>query len=154
MDIIKTGIEKVLYPLMESRRGNRIRADISQLQASAAGSRQQLMQKQEADLSRLLLHCIQQVPAYKQYAYLQQQIMADPAEALSHFPVLTKEEFRKDPESFIALDADKSSLIANNSGGSTGRPFTPHPYTHKRTRRRAKALRRVFGTAAFSACRK
>ena len=46
MDIIKTGIEKVLYPLMESRRGNRIRADISQLQTSAAGSRQQLMQKQ------------------------------------------------------------------------------------------------------------
>ena len=123
MDIIKTGIEKVLYPLMESRRGNRIRADISQLQTSAAGSRQQLMQKQEADLSRLLLHCIQQVPAYKQYAYLKQQIMADPAEALSHFPVLTKEEFRKDPESFIALDADKSSLIANNSGGSTGRPL-------------------------------
>ena len=70
----------------------------------------------------LLYTSVEHVPAYRQYKELVPQIVTDPFTALTNFPVLTKDAFRMDPESFIADDADRSTLIANNSGGSSGHP--------------------------------
>ena len=122
MDIIKFGIEKILYPLMEAKRGNHVRANTKVLLASERLSLHDLKSLREERLRRLLLHCVEHVPAYRQYKELVPQIVTDPFTALTNFPVLTKDAFRMDPESFIADDADRSTLIANNSGGSSGHP--------------------------------
>ena len=122
MDLIKFAIEKFLYPLMEARRGNQVRANLRWLQDSERRPAHELKSLREEKLRRLLLHCVEHVPAYRQFKELVPQIVADPMAALRCFPVLTKEAFRLDPESFIADDADRSALIANNSGGSSGQP--------------------------------
>ena len=115
MDIIKFGIEKILYPLMEKRKGNRIRSNTALLLAGDT-------EPAEDKLRALLYHCVEHVPAYKKYAYLKDEIKADPYSAMRRCPCLTKADYRACPQSFIADNAEKNSLIANSSGGSTGTP--------------------------------
>ena len=120
MDILKFGIEHALYPYMEKRKGNRIRFFTKQLQESEKLAPQELRALQESKLKELLLHCADNVPAYA--ALDRAAIEADPFAALQSIPPLDKKAFRADPDSFIALNAPASSLIANKSGGSTGSP--------------------------------
>lgn len=123
MDIVKPAIDHLLYPLMEARRGNRIREYLAELRSSAAAPPEQLTALQNSRLQRLLRHCIEQVPAYREQRALLPLIESDAQAALRQFPVLTKEQFRADPERFIAANADRSALIANTSGGSSGNPL-------------------------------
>ena len=58
MDIIKFGIEKILYPLMEAKRGNHVRANTKVLLASERLSLHDLKSLREERLRRLLLHCV------------------------------------------------------------------------------------------------
>ena len=58
MDIIKFGIEKILYPLMEAKRGNHVRANTKVLLASERLSLHDLKSRREERLRRLLLHCV------------------------------------------------------------------------------------------------
>ena len=120
MDILKFGIEHALYPYMEQRKGNRIRFFTKQLQESEKLAPQELRALQESKLKELLLHCADHVPAYA--GLDRAAIEADPFAALQSIPPLDKKTFRADPDSFIALNAPASSLIANKSGGSTGSP--------------------------------
>ena len=123
MDPVKIFIEKLLYPVMEKKNGNRTRAHIRELRESCSHSPRQLKEEQKAALTRLLLHCVRNVPAYKGFAHLEQLITEDPYAALREFPLLDKTGFRADPDSFIADGVAKSSLIPNMSGGSTGQPL-------------------------------
>ena len=120
MDILKFGIEHALYPYMEKRKGNRIRFFTKQLQESEKLAPQELRALQETRLKELLLHCADHVPAYA--GLDRAAIETDPFAALQSIPPLDKKTFRADPDSFIALNAPASSLIANKSGGSTGSP--------------------------------
>ena len=54
MDIIKFGIEKILYPLMEAKRGNHVRANTKVLLASERLSLHDLKSLREERLRRLL----------------------------------------------------------------------------------------------------
>ena len=123
MDIIKPFIEHILYPVMEKKNHNRTREYIRALQQSCEKDQRQLLAAQKDDLSRLLLHCIHRVPAYAEQAHLEQLIISDPYAALRQFPLLDKNGFRLDPDSFISEGLTKSQLIENTSGGSTGEPL-------------------------------
>jgi len=124
MDIIKPAIENILYPVMEKRRGNHVRAITASLQSMERVSQNELLSLRENKLRCLLLHCVKYVPAYKPLQNLIPEIETDPLAALESFPLLTKDIFRADPESFIADNADRAQLIANNSGGSSGNPIS------------------------------
>ncbi|NLF80189.1 MAG: phenylacetate--CoA ligase family protein [Clostridia bacterium] len=123
MDIVKPIIDHLLYPLMEARRGNRIREYLAELQSSENAPPHELAELQNSCLRRLLRHCVEQVPAYHEQRSLLPLIESDPRAALAEFPILSKERFRADPESFIAANADRTRLIANTSGGSSGNPL-------------------------------
>lgn len=122
MDINKALIEHLLYPAMETVKGNRIRAYMKRLKASQNLSPDQLQALQRRKLIELLKICVSSVPAYQDLDISIVQIESDPYEALSAIPPLSKKEFQKNPDGYLKAGADKSALIPNSTGGSTGQP--------------------------------
>ncbi len=64
MDWNKLWIEKLLYPAMEWKNGNRIRAYTRELIASEQAGREQLFARQREKLRAFLRNCVENVPAY------------------------------------------------------------------------------------------
>lgn len=115
-------IRGVVYPLMETFKGNKIRTYLKELKETETLDRTQIIEFQKEKLRKLLLHCIKNVHAYKQFEYLESLINTDPLKALEAFPVLTKRDFSSHREQYISSIANKESLIPYNTGGSTGAP--------------------------------
>ncbi|MFA6309395.1 MAG: phenylacetate--CoA ligase family protein [Clostridia bacterium] len=122
MDIVKPPIENILYPIMEKKKGNRIRYYIKELKCSQTLSQKRLHDIQKEKLKKLLLECIENVPAYQSFSYLKSDIETDAFSALSKFPILDKKTFRKNPDIYLNRLASKSDLISNCTGGSTSEP--------------------------------
>lgn len=120
MSKVKWFIENAVYPYMERKKGNRIRIKTEELIRTQNFNRNQLECLQREKLCTLLLLCINDVPAYRKYAHLEQKIKDNPFEALKRFPILTKSNFMQDFESYFNRNADKGLLIENSTGGSTG----------------------------------
>ncbi|MDP4109042.1 MAG: phenylacetate--CoA ligase family protein [Bacillota bacterium] len=118
MDIVKTTIEKALYPLMERHRGNHIREYISELKDNEKLSRAGFEALREKKLKALLAECAQKVPAYKGII----DCGKNPFESLKKIPPLSKKEYMKAPDLYLNDTAKKENLIANLTGGSTSEP--------------------------------
>lgn len=123
MDLQKHAIERILYPLMEIKSGNKTRRYLKELHRSAKLTSTELEGLQRQRLSKLLLSCVDRVEAYRDYSFLKERISADPEGALRRFPVLTKARFRQDGEAYLNADCQKEALIENRTGGSTGEPI-------------------------------
>lgn len=122
MDIVKGFIEKVLYPLMEKKKGNKVRTYIEELRDSQGLPNEELHEIQEEKLKMLLLESIENVPAYKPYSFLKDDIEKDAFQALKDIPVLRKKDYQNLSDTYINSSVEKSNLIKNTSGGSTGEP--------------------------------
>lgn len=122
MDLVKPFIEKILYPIMEKRRGNHIRQYLGELCQSQKKPAAELKKEQAEKLKALLLFSVQNVEAYKGLAYRIPEIEKDPVSALRTFPILEKCVFKADSESYLADGVNNSSLISNTTGGSSGEP--------------------------------
>jgi len=75
-------------------------------------------------LSRLLLHCQQQVPYYTELLsdIRPGQIRRDPRSVLKRLPILTKELIRANFGPLQSQDNSQRNCETNTSGGSTGEP--------------------------------
>lgn len=122
MGFNKIFIDKLVYPYMEKHKANKIRQYIRELKHSDKLSSQQIYKLQRGKLKKLLLHCIDNVPAYEEFKDLRGVINKDPYEGLRQISVLTKEKFLIDHDRYISKTVDKNTLIHNNTGGSTGEP--------------------------------
>ncbi|WP_353095570.1 phenylacetate--CoA ligase family protein [Tissierella praeacuta] len=122
MDMVKPFIEKILYPVMEKKNGNRIRENIEELLKSEKLDSTRLKKLQEDKLRKLLMECIENIPAYKKYDYLLDEIKSDVKSAFLKFPVLNKVDFRNNSEDFLNSTIPRSKLIPNITGGSTSEP--------------------------------
>lgn len=122
MDIRAVWIRRALFPMMERWKGNSIRRYLRELQQTELLDRQALHELRMNKLRKLLLHAIEQVPAYAHLKTLKRHIEDDPLGALAQFPVLTKSEFQRNSDRYRAADASDKQLIANRTGGSTGQP--------------------------------
>lgn len=121
MDLDKIFIEKALYPAMEKLRGNKIRAYEKELLQSQNLPSEDLHDLQAQKLRKLLLTCLQSVPAY-QGLLTEQAIEEDPFAALRALPVLSKKTFRENAEQYINTNVSRESMIPNLTGGSTSEP--------------------------------
>ena len=122
MDFIALAIRKILFPVLRLVKGNQTLSYISHFEKTQYLPQEQLVQLQKEKLGKLLLHCVQHVPAYQGFQNLIPLIEKDPMEALAQFPVLTKQVVNDNQEQLISSIADRSKLIPNRSGGSTGQP--------------------------------
>ena len=122
MDVNGGLIRNIIFPLMESLKGNNIRKNLKYLQNTQSLPRHELKALQENKLKVLLTYCIERVPAYSDYGDLRKDINRDPFAALDKFPILTKKKFMESPDSYLSSNVEKSSLVPNRTGGSTGEP--------------------------------
>jgi phenylacetate-CoA ligase len=125
MDLHKIMIERALYPAMERMKGNHVRTYVSELIATQSAPAEQLRALQKERLTKLLTTSLAHVPAYQGLAeqgLTAEEIERDPFAALQKFPVLRKRDFQKNPDAYLNTAFDKSLLIANATGGSTGMP--------------------------------
>ncbi len=122
MDFVKPFIRFGLYPLMSAVKGNKVRKYMEEFRKNDSLSHEKLSEMQKQKLIDLLLHCIKNVEAYKEFAYLEDEIFQNPYTALEKFPVLTKDDFKANTDAYISKTAKKEDLILNTTGGSTGNP--------------------------------
>ncbi len=121
MDIIGMIIRNAVFPLMERLKGNHIRSYTQELRQTQYGD---VLQLQRKKLSRLLIHCFENVPFYRKYSHLKQAALKDPFSALEMLPVLDRQTFMKHNRDFLADGIDTGKLITNRTGGSTGEPVS------------------------------
>lgn len=122
MDFIGLLIRNVFFSLMEIFKGNTIRKKLRILSQNSRDSQEKIEDVQREELKKLLLYCIEHVPAYKRYDYLKKEIESCPEKALKEFPILEKKEFSENRDFFLSEKADLSKCILNRTGGSTGEP--------------------------------
>lgn len=123
MSVNKRFIEKVLYPAMEQRKGNRVRTYLQELQQTQYAAQERLQAIQTDRLQTLLKACVAGVPAYQTLGITPEEIERDPWKVFQAIPILSKSAFQKDPQSYSNTQYDPSQRIANSTGGSTGRPL-------------------------------
>ena len=111
-----------MFPILTLGKGNQTLSYISQFKKTQYLPEKELAGLQSEKLRKLLLHCVNHVPAYQPYKNLVPLIEKEPMEALKQFPVLTKKTVNENQEQLISAIADRSKLIPNRSGGSTGQP--------------------------------
>ncbi|MGE5421845.1 MAG: phenylacetate--CoA ligase family protein [Ignavibacteriales bacterium] len=117
-------IEYIVYPFMERFKNNQIRPFIKELKANERLSEPQLKSLQDRKLKDILLHCVQNIPAYKDQRPLTELINKDPYTALEQFPLLTKTVFNANAQAYLDPSFPAAELIAISSGGSTGQPVS------------------------------
>ncbi len=88
-------------------------------------SADELHQRQTARLCKLLQHCIQNVPYYRNYPVVNEAALSRPfsLETFRAIPPLTKDIIRSNYDAFVSDDAQKRRPYRNTSGGSSGRPL-------------------------------
>lgn len=122
MDLNAVAIRNILFPLMHIAKGNNTMNYVKSLQQSQFFSKEDIRKLQQEKLKKLLLHCVQYVPAYASYKNLIPDIEENAFNALTKFPVLTKYQVNNNIDNLICVNTDKTSLVPNQSGGSTGEP--------------------------------
>lgn len=120
-------IRNIIWPVMERVKGNKIRTYLNEMKYFQNKTKDEINSFQYEKLRKLIEHSIRNVPAYKQYlGDLENEINNnphwDPIQFIQKIPVLTKLEFNKNTNDYLSDDIDKTSLIPNRTGGSTGEP--------------------------------
>lgn len=124
MNKTKWAIEKLLYPYMERKKGNMVRAKTGELIKNQSLDQAELLKLQEDKLRLLLQACVDDVPAYQEFSHLKKEIVIDPFGALKKFPILEKQDFRDNSSEYINKNARWTGLIPNRTGGSSGEPVS------------------------------
>ncbi len=119
MDLVKPFIEHMVYPMMESRKGNRIRTYLSELKYSQTLAPNKLEAMQRSRLKKLVDVCVKEVPAYKMPDGVDDGKLPT---RWRYIAPLSRDELIKHPEKYLAASAKRETLISSSSGGSTGEP--------------------------------
>lgn len=123
MNLTKYIINKIIYPYIQYKKNNNIQKYIVEMKNIEKLSSHEILELQEKRLKKLLLHCINEVPYYQKFDYLESLINENPRKALETLPILSKQEFMENQSLFLKKNADTSNLIPNSTGGSTGVPM-------------------------------
>jgi phenylacetate-CoA ligase len=143
MDLNAAAIKNIIFPMLKYAKNNNTLEYLTNLNKTQFLPTDEIINIQKEKLRKLLLHCVENIPAYQSYKEIIPRIEKEPMEALSYFPILTKQQVNESQDFFIFPDIDKSSLIANRSGGSTGQPvrfFIDRPTSENSEAARWRAL--------------
>ena len=131
-------IHRVKHLLHRNRHSERF-ALLDELLRNQAMTREQLLGKQQQDLSAIIAHAFANVPYYREkYAHA--------ARAVSSLPILRKDEVIRHRDEMLARDFDRSKLKIGNTGGSTGKPVSFYYDAHKGELMRAGMCRSYMGS--------
>ncbi|HEY8500334.1 MAG TPA: phenylacetate--CoA ligase family protein [Clostridia bacterium] len=143
MDLNAAAIRNIVFPMLKYAKHNNTLEYLANLNKTQFMPTDEIINIQKEKLSKLLLHCVNYIPAYQSFKEMVPLIEKNPTEALIHFPILTKQQVNDRQDIFILPGIDKSALIANRSGGSTGQPvrfFIDRPTSENSEAARWRAL--------------
>ncbi len=109
-------VAKILFPLHEAILGRKTFGCLKELERSQWFNEKELREYQFHKLRKLLSHCKQNVPYYRDL------IDVNDLDQLRELPVLDKDGIRKNFDSLQAHNL-KKDLIKMSTGGSTGQPL-------------------------------
>jgi phenylacetate-CoA ligase len=105
-------------------------------------SKEQLLAKQQKDLSAIIGHAYTNVPYYRE-KYAQ---AAENGLTVGGLPILCKDEVIQHREAMLAHGFDRSRLKIGNTGGSTGKPVSFYYDAYKGELMRAGMCRSYMGS--------
>ena len=119
--IQKKMIEHMVYPLMETLKGNKVRSILYDLQCSSQNMQWHAVQQDR--IRHLLRHCADTVPYYHFLRKHATEIDENPMRVLTEYiaPV-SKQEFQLKSTQFLSAGIPITERIPNCTGGSTGEP--------------------------------
>ncbi len=114
-----------LLPTSDIILGMSVSRQLRFLERSQWWSFSRLEEYQNKKLRSLVMHAYRNVPYYHN---LFKSLMLDPEnirtkDDLTKLPILTKEDIRKDPESFLSINIKKKNFIKDSTSGSSGKVF-------------------------------
>lgn len=109
-NLMVTGYNFVEY---RKRYGGNYRKYREELKSKRTLSRKDLITLQQKELQDFLSH------VYAHSSYYQNKIAEEQSHILSAYPIVSKEDFRKDLKSFITIDPNEA--IISKTGGTTGK---------------------------------
>lgn len=122
---------------IDAFRGGEIKKDLQLLHDIENGdlSEKQIACYLQAQLCKLLKHCVDTVPAYKECA-----VTLNSCNPIDNWPVVNKAIIKKGGDQYLSSRFDKSKLIAMSTSGSTGTPFTSWQNLSKKRHVNAEVL--------------
>lgn len=133
----------MIYLLKHALHRNRHRerfALLDELLHNQTLTREQLLGKQQKDLSAIISHAFNNTPYYQEkYA----PALGNEANehVVSRLPILHKDEVIQHRDEMLARDLDRRTLRTGNTGGSTGKPVSFYYDNHKSELMRAGMCR-------------
>jgi len=117
-------VKHILLPLYLYRNNDHMLERLSVLEKSQYLDAESIKVKQLTDLKRMLHHCYNNVPFYRERF---DAVGFDPAKFsdfsdINRIPYLTKDDLQKNLHQLIALNFSMENLLLDASGGSTGKP--------------------------------
>lgn len=125
MNIYNYITRNFVLPTSDIVLGTHISKQLRFLEKSQWWTARKLQEYQNKQLKYLIGHIYKNVPYYH---YLFKSLNLDPNDIktkddLNKLPILTKEDIRKDPASFLSINIKKNSLIKHSTSGSSGKVF-------------------------------
>jgi phenylacetate-CoA ligase len=117
-------IRHLIYPLYELGTGRRVLSKWRELEKTQWLPRDEVLQSQWGKIQRLLMHAYANVPFYRRRfdgVGIAPGDIRTPAD-MGRIPLLTRQDLRQHLDELIAVNADRSRLRRNATGGSTGEP--------------------------------
>ena len=108
------------------RRRNRALASLQPRPSFETWTRLEQIEHVEQQLRAILCHAVQTVPRYWQFAPILPQVReptTDVFALLEKLPVVTREEVRSDPASFLSSRRHEYDVVKTHTSGTTGTPF-------------------------------
>ena len=140
---INVTTRKILLPVNDLIEGTSVSRNLNFLSKSQWWSPRQLQRYQDLRLRMLINHAYSNVQYYNK---MFKSLGLKPSDIkgvsdLKKLPILTKDEIRKNPESFLATNTPPKSLICGATSGSSGNVFEYYIDKNVRSISRATGLR-------------
>lgn len=129
-----------LKHFIHSRQKKERYAYLKELLSNECMSREQLLQKQQRELSEIITFAANNTDFYQhKYQQALQHELDD--QLLENLPILLKAEVVQNKDAMVARGVDKRSLRIGHTGGSTGRPLAFYYDSYKSELMRAGMMR-------------
>jgi phenylacetate-CoA ligase len=118
-------LRSLIIPISEKLQGSSIIRSLRFLEQSQKWNYDELRTFQETKLQQLITHAYKNVPYYREY-FLENGLTDKDIrniEDLEKLPIITKDDIRRNRDSFLSDDFIKRLVVYKSTGGTTGDPL-------------------------------
>ena len=118
--------DRIVLPAIDWVRGTRISANLRLYRKSQWWDRERLAAYRDRLLRKIIHHCYQNVPFYKE-TFKKRKLAPEDIQTiddLTKLPIIDKQIIKKNYDAFFDQNINRKKLLRFQTSGSTGEPFT------------------------------